>query len=993
MPVSSFTFVSPGVQVNEIDESARARAAEVIGPVIVGRATKGSAMTPIKVRSTAEFVATFGDTVPGGAGNDVYRDGNDSGSPMYGTYAAKAFLHSGIGPVTYIRLLGVQDAKATSGYAGWTTDSLLDGVPTTADPNGGAFGLWVAPSASMDPAGHVAFTGSNSFQLGAIIYVDKGSVQLSGTPYSTASTATSVTAASTIIRSDAGGKFTLVISGATTGKSHTHVVGFNDNDESFIRKRLNTNPQLRAAGDFFASSTERDYWLGETFEQEMRDASLTTGNLVGFIGGIQLSGNATTSPANMSQQQMRNAVAGWFISQDTGEASSFVPGDTQKLFRLHGRRQGEWMNRNVKASIEQIRPSLNASTDYGTFSVVLRNISDTDNNKKVIERFDNLNLNPASPNYISRRIGDTFKTWVDAGETPAGASAEAEVAYQIETGEYANVSKYVYVEVDSSVESKTTPAAIPFGYHGPPKWSDFSISGSSNNTTCSSGLNSKFLIVDSTLPDGAAVINTAVGISSSANSATNISAFTASIKWPSVRLRLSASEGGLSDPTDAYWGYQTTRAATSTLHDQSSHDPHRLLYSGFDADPVGSTISGVDGSGYIFTLDYVVNAAANTSGSQYFYLSGTRENGTSFSSTGSNTYKSTIDVGINQFTAPFWGGCDGLDIRVPDPMYNNGIPAAPTLKNSSIYYSWNRAIVMTADAEQLDMNLMVTPGLTNTGLNTKMMDQCRSRGDTTCIVDLASVYIPPHEQYKSDKTARIGTSVNTFKATDHFVNTTTNSYACTYYPWVQTRDANSGQLVWIPPSVAMLGVFASSEKSSQLWFAPAGFNRGGLSNGAAGIPIVNVSQKLTSKARDDLYTVNINPIASFPSSGIVVFGQKTLQNNDTAPSALDRINVRRLSNYIKKSVAILAERVLFEQNVPATWNAFQALVEPFLANIMTRYGITSYDMSLMEDAEKSAEELQDTNTMYAKIAYAPARSIEFIVIDFVITKTGVGFAD
>ena len=191
----------------------------------------------------------------------------------------------------------------------------------------------------------------------------------------------------------------------------------------------------------------------------------------------------------------------------------------------------------------------------------------------------------------------------------------------------------------------------------------------------------------------------------------------------------------------------------------------------------------------------------------------------------------------------------------------------------------------------------------------------------------------------------------------------------------------------------MLGVFASSEKSSQLWFAPAGFNRGGLSNGAAGIPIVNVSQKLTSKARDDLYTVNINPIASFPSSGIVVFGQKTLQNNDTAPSALDRINVRRLSNYIKKSVAILAERVLFEQNVPATWNAFQALVEPFLANIMTRYGITSYDMSLMEDAEKSAEELQDTNTMYAKIAYAPARSIEFIVIDFVITKTGVGFAD
>ena len=185
-----------------------------------------------------------------------------------------------------------------------------------------------------------------------------------------------------------------------------------------------------------------------------------------------------------------------------------------------------------------------------------------------------------------------------------------------------------------------------------------------------------------------------------------------------------------------------------------------------------------------------------------------------------------------------------------------------------------------------------------------------------------------------------------------------------------------------------MGVLASSERKSHLWFAPAGFNRGGLSDGAAGIPITAVAAKLTSKERDTLYDANVNPIASFPSSGIVVFGQKTLQERQ---SALDRINVRRLVIFLKKQISIISTQVLFEQNVPTTWNRFKGLVEPFLANVRTNFGISDYRLIL--DESTTTPDLIDQNILYAKIMVKPARAIEFIAIDFVVASTGASFDD
>tara|TARA_R110000824_G_C15041628_1_gene660467 strand:- start:271 stop:831 length:561 start_codon:yes stop_codon:yes gene_type:complete len=186
----------------------------------------------------------------------------------------------------------------------------------------------------------------------------------------------------------------------------------------------------------------------------------------------------------------------------------------------------------------------------------------------------------------------------------------------------------------------------------------------------------------------------------------------------------------------------------------------------------------------------------------------------------------------------------------------------------------------------------------------------------------------------------------------------------------------------------MMGVLASSEKASHLWYAPAGFNRGGLTDGAAGIPIMNVTERLVSKDRDLLYEASINPIASFPSTGIVVFGQKTLQERQ---SALDRINVRRLVIYLKKQISVLSTQVLFDQNVQSTWNRFKSLIEPFLANVKVQYGITDYKLIL--DESTTTPDLIDQNIMYAKIMIKPARAIEYIAIDFVIASSGASFED
>jgi len=1001
MSVKSFKFVSPGVFINEIDNSFVPQSAQATGPVVIGRASRGIAMTPIQVQSYSDFVTMFGDTVPGNGGGDVFRNGNRQ-SPMYGTYAAKAFLRANVAPLTYVRVLGQENytTDGDTGDAGWKNPNNAN---ITFGSNGGAYGMFIFHSGSD--------TNCSEGNLAAIWYIDSGQLALSGNVRGglaetkkpgvdvRAGGGNTTGAVGAVIGRGTDGLWTMIVSGASNAEEKIKF-NFDESSENYIRKKFNTNPQLgnSNASDFYPATSEKSYWLGETFEAFLRDGtdpisghgdgkSLLTGSQAVLL---PIQNTAGLGP-HQRKQESREAVAGWFIGQDLGAAASYVPFNQQKLFRLIGRGHGEWLSKNVKVSIEKIRMPTSNTTKYGTFSLVLRDIHDTDNNVVVLERYDNLSLDPTSVNFIARRIGDKYVQW---------DSTEKRLK---EYGEYDNQSNIIYVDMNADVEAGATDASLlPVGYFGPPKFTDIiaCVSGAYELAVGVGGkVTTSFITggLGMSPPRAGVPAITAAGmrmavtpflsggtlpLREGSDTHRELGNLTGSLRFPKVRLRNSASDGGLSDPTRAYFGFQTTQQSASSTPQRGISDAHGLLYTDFPDDPVTTgwqATSGVDAWSYVFSLDDIVSGSNG-----YFYSSGSRAIETSVTTASLNDL---LEPGYNRYTAPFWGGHDGFDITKPDPLYNAGMSENSTDVNSYIYHTLKRAIDTVADPEAVDMNMLAVPGLTLSKLTDHVVNTCEDRADALALIDLPDVYIPPHEAYKSTKADRLGTTpLQAAKALrDRDID---SSYGATFYPWVQTRDEGTGQLVWLPPTTAVMGVLASSQATSELWFAPAGFNRGGLTDGAAGISVTGITERLTSKDRDNLYESNINPIASFPSTGIVLFGQKTLQERQ---SALDRINVRRLVIYLKKQISILSTQVLFEQNVQSTWNRFTSLVEPFLANVKTRFGITDYKLIL--DDSTTTPDLVDQNIMYAKIMIKPARAIEYIAIDFVVASTGASFDD
>ena len=309
-----------------------------------------------------------------------------------------------------------------------------------------------------------------------------------------------------------------------------------------------------------------------------------------------------------------------------------------------------------------------------------------------------------------------------------------------------------------------------------------------------------------------------------------------------------------------------------------------------------------------------------------------------------------------------------------------------TDQNSYAFYSAKRAIDSISDSEVVEMNVASMPGITNTSITDHLISTCETRADSLAVIDLPGGYETIYESTSTEQT-RLGSTqkvINNLKTRG--LNT---SYACAFHPWVQVRDTlGSGNLIWMPPSVAALGTFSSNDRKNAPWFAPAGFTRGGLTDGAAGIPVVGVREHLSRKDRDKLYERNVNPIAKFPAEGIVVFGQKTLQ---TTPSALDRINVRRLMIHVKKGISRIASTLLFTPNVNATWQRFLNDANPFLENIRNQFGLDDFRVVL--DETTTTPDLVDRNIMYAKILLKPTRTAEFIAIDFTILRSGASFDD
>jgi phage tail sheath protein FI len=291
---------------------------------------------------------------------------------------------------------------------------------------------------------------------------------------------------------------------------------------------------------------------------------------------------------------------------------------------------------------------------------------------------------------------------------------------------------------------------------------------------------------------------------------------------------------------------------------------------------------------------------------------------------------------------------------ITDGNRSQGIPSG----------SYSNMINLLSNTDDYKFNLLLTPGLFDSlqpSQVTSIISNTQNRGDNLFVLDL----VPYNSQVATVVTQ--AASRNT-------------SYAASYWPWVQVLDPDSGQQVWVPASTVLGGVYAFNDSVAEPWFAPAGINRGGLGQ------VIRAERKLAQSDRDTLYSGKVNPIATFPGQGTVVYGQKTLQ---TKASALDRVNVRRLLISLKSYISQVANNLVFEQNSVATRNSFLAQVNPYLESVQQRQGL--YAFKVVMDESNNTADVVDRNEMVGQIYIQPTKTAEFIYLDFNITPTGTTF--
>lgn len=365
-----------------------------------------------------------------------------------------------------------------------------------------------------------------------------------------------------------------------------------------------------------------------------------------------------------------------------------------------------------------------------------------------------------------------------------------------------------------------------------------------------------------------------------------------------------------------------------------------------------------------FNLDYCfIHPSASKRDSRSTMPAGTSISG--------STLKGVDISNVAKFNVPFQGGFEGLDIAKKKLVGNamtatnvSGFDCSTSTSSGSAAYFKGLGII--GNGEEFDINLIVTPG-PNAALHPaviqKAIEVAEDRGDTFVIVD-------PVKQG-----SQIGDAVAAI--TDASLD---SNYAAVYWPWVKIIDITRNKPVWVPPSAVLPGVLAYNDSVSFEWFAPAGLNRGGISEA------VDVELKLTFSQRDLLYENRINPLATFPNQGVCVWGQKTLQSK---PSALDRINVRRLMISLKKYIASATRYLVFENNTTETRQRFLNIVNPYLERVKSRQGL--YAFRVVMDETNNTPDVIDRNQMYGQIFLQPAKSSEFIILDFNILPTGASF--
>ena len=333
------------------------------------------------------------------------------------------------------------------------------------------------------------------------------------------------------------------------------------------------------------------------------------------------------------------------------------------------------------------------------------------------------------------------------------------------------------------------------------------------------------------------------------------------------------------------------------------------------------------------------------------------------------TFKENVALSTRKFIVPMQGGFDGARPNLPKYSGTNiaddntfGFNCSTSTSTGTLAY--NKAFTILSNTDYYDMNLLLTPGIIDSlhpSVTLAARTLVENRQDTFYVMD---------SNVLTDTILTVTSQVQTLDS----------NYTATYWPWVQIVNPDKNVPLWVPPSVTVAGVLAFNDSVAQPWYAPAGLNRGGLTS------VTDTYIRLLQSDRDTLYEARVNPIANFVNDGVCIWGQKTLQ---ARPSALDRVNVRRLLIAVKKFIASSTRFLVFEQNTASTRARFLSIVNPYLEQVKAQQGLFAFRVIM--DETNNTPDVIDQNILYGQLFLQPTRTAEFIVLDFNIQPTGASF--
>ena len=823
-------IISPGVFTRENDQSFLPQGVGAIGAAIVGPTVKGPAFVPTVVKSFAEY------------------------ERMFGSFSSETFVPQTVRE--YLRNAGSVTVTRVLGGGGYT---FTNGVNE-----------YIAVLAT----GSVNDTDGDSDHpvLLGVIFPSKDTDALPDLKDSTLTADTKATST-----------FTLTLNGTSNTSKAIAAASINPNNNAYIFKTLGNSPDNSKSGVVAYDGTQ-----GYTY---LNFKSLTTGMLAAeSASGYQIGSGSEIVLATQTLPAVFNGLGQTegYSYASTPSIQSGKANGSKSLFKFHTLAHGTSTNKEYKISIDGLREpaDINGEEQYSTFNVLVRRYNDSDKSPVILEQYNGVNLDPDSPQYISRVIGDRYPQYNDT-------LGKVELL-----GNYSNISNYVRVEVDTAVDAKSTsPKLSPKGF--------------------------------------AAVVNPIATASLSIN-----------CTFPSASLE-GVQTTGTSYNSKGYLGWKFEEKAFDNAN---------------------------------FILPLPSTEESNVAGAFNVEDYSGHDNSSLWSGSLSASISSTGATGPTpnqlKFSVPFQGGTDGV---APHTVKFTGAESklADTYKDSTNlfgfdlsgtdkagYKGYKKAIDTLSNQDEYDINMLALPGVIHSkhsAVTNAAIDMVEARGDAFYVMDT------------SIATSTVNQAVSDVQGLD-------TNYAATYYPWVKVLDTAANKPVLVPPSVIVPGAIAASDRIAAEWFAPAGLNRGVLGN------VIEAKIRLNQAERDTLYEEKINPIATFPQTGVCIWGQKTLQLRSTA---LDRINVRRLLISLKKFIASSSRYLVFEQNTNATRNRFLNIVNPYLEGVQQKQGLYSFRVQM--DENNNTADVVDRNQLVGAIYLQPTKTAEFIVLDFNVLPTGATF--